>query len=192
MSATPMPTAPMRWRGVVIDKLIPSLFSVDIIMFTSTKSEHGDSPWCDPITPLITGCSKCMLPYEGQIKNNSRYYVRFLEAKSVCLWTDHHTWWGGQTPEYLLCFVRVLTIDVCGRALTLSYTSYTILHYFTLFVSDCRRDTTTSWVMCSVLDSDILFLDFGDCEKIWIHVKKTILGGALNTPPQKKIQCRYY
>jgi hypothetical protein len=39
-SATPTPTAPMRWRGVVIDKLIPSLFSVDIIIFTSTKSEH--------------------------------------------------------------------------------------------------------------------------------------------------------
>jgi hypothetical protein len=99
-SATPTPTAPMQWRGVVIDKLIPSLFSVDIIMFTSTKSKHGDSPWCEPITPLITGCSKCMLPYEGQTKNNLRYYVQFLEAKSVCLWMDHHTWWGGQLPEY--------------------------------------------------------------------------------------------
>ena len=53
-SATPTPTAPMRWRGVVIDKLIPSLFSVDIIIFTSTKSEHSDSPWCEPITPLFS------------------------------------------------------------------------------------------------------------------------------------------
>jgi hypothetical protein len=38
---------------VVIDKLIPSLFSVDIIIVTSTKSEHSDSPWCEPITPLF-------------------------------------------------------------------------------------------------------------------------------------------
>ena len=53
-SATPTPTAPMRWRGVVIDNLIPSLFSVDIIIFTSTKSEHSDSPWCEPITPLFS------------------------------------------------------------------------------------------------------------------------------------------
>ena len=53
-SATPTPTAPMRWRGVVIDKLIPSLFSVDIIIFTSTKSEHSDLPWCEPITPLFS------------------------------------------------------------------------------------------------------------------------------------------
>ncbi len=52
-SATPTPTVPMRWRGVVIDKLIPSLFSVDIIIFTFTKSEHSDSPWCEPITPLF-------------------------------------------------------------------------------------------------------------------------------------------
>ena len=37
----------------------------------------------------------------------------------ICLWTDHHTWWGGQIPEYELCFVRVLTIDACGQALTL-------------------------------------------------------------------------
>jgi hypothetical protein len=51
---TPTPTAPMRWRGVVIDELIPSLFSVDIIIFTSTKSEHSDSPWCEPITPLFS------------------------------------------------------------------------------------------------------------------------------------------
>ena len=53
-SATPTPTAPMRWRGVVIDNLIPSLLSVDIIIFTSTKSEHSDSPWCEPITPLFS------------------------------------------------------------------------------------------------------------------------------------------
>ncbi len=56
-------------------RLIPSLFSVDIIMFTSTKSEHGDSPWCEPITPLflillevllctIFGGQKCM-PVDG-------------------------------------------------------------------------------------------------------------------------------
>jgi hypothetical protein len=31
--------------GVVIDKLNPSL------IFTSTRSEHSDSPWCEPITP---------------------------------------------------------------------------------------------------------------------------------------------
>jgi len=53
-SAMPTPTASMRWRGVVIDKLIPSLFSVDIIIFTSTKSEHSDSPWCEPINPLFS------------------------------------------------------------------------------------------------------------------------------------------
>ena len=40
--------------GFVIDKLIPSLFSVEIIIFTSTKSEHSDSPWCEPITPLFS------------------------------------------------------------------------------------------------------------------------------------------
>ncbi len=55
-------------------RLIPSLFSVDIIMITSTKSEHGDSPWCEPITPLflillevlctIFGGQKCM-PVDG-------------------------------------------------------------------------------------------------------------------------------
>jgi hypothetical protein len=39
---------------VVLDKLIPSLFSVDIIFITSTKSEHSDSPWCEPITPLFS------------------------------------------------------------------------------------------------------------------------------------------
>ena len=50
----PTPMAPMRWRGVVIDKLIPLLFSVDIIIFTSTKSEHSDSSWCEPITPLFS------------------------------------------------------------------------------------------------------------------------------------------
>ena len=53
-SAMPTPMAPMRWRGVVIDKLIPLLFSVDIIIFTSTKSEHSDSSWCEPITPLFS------------------------------------------------------------------------------------------------------------------------------------------
>ena len=47
-------SAPMRWRGVVIDKLNPSLFSVDIIIFTSTKSEHSDLPRCEPITPLFS------------------------------------------------------------------------------------------------------------------------------------------
>jgi hypothetical protein len=81
-SATPTPTAPMRWRGVVIDNLIPSLFSVDIIIFTSTKSEHSDSPWCEPITPLFS--EVCTI----------------IGSQKTCLWTDHHTWWGGQTPEY--------------------------------------------------------------------------------------------
>jgi hypothetical protein len=41
-------------RGVVIDKLITLLFSIDIIIFTSTKSEHSDSPCCEPITPLFS------------------------------------------------------------------------------------------------------------------------------------------
>ena len=99
-SATPTPTAPMRWRGVVIDNLIPSLFSVDIIIFTSTKSEHSDSPWCEPITPLFS--EVCTI----------------IGSQKTCLWTDHHTWWGGQTPEYELCFVRVLIIDACGQALS--------------------------------------------------------------------------
>jgi hypothetical protein len=31
----------------------------------------------------------------------------------ICLWTDHHTWWGGQTPGYELCFVRVHTNYRC-------------------------------------------------------------------------------
>jgi hypothetical protein len=96
----PTPTAPMRWWGVVIDKLIPSLFSVDIIIFTSTKSGHSDSPWCEPITPLF-------LEIDSTI----------IGSQKTCLWTDHHTWWGGQTPEYELCFVRVLNIDACGQAL---------------------------------------------------------------------------
>ncbi len=68
----PTPMAPMRWRGAVKDKLIPLLFSVGIIVFTSTKSEHSDSPWCEPITPLFS-------------------------SQKTCLWTEHHTWWGGQT-----------------------------------------------------------------------------------------------
>ncbi len=41
-------------RGVVIDKLITSFFSVDIIIYTSTKSKHSDSPCCEPITPLFS------------------------------------------------------------------------------------------------------------------------------------------
>ena len=45
----------------------------------------------------------------------------------ICLWTDHHTWWGGQTPEYELCFVRVLTIDACGQALSAPSISKTVL-----------------------------------------------------------------
>ena len=35
-------------------------------------------------------------------------------GQQICLWTEHHTWWGGQTP------LRVLTIDACGQALTRS------------------------------------------------------------------------
>ncbi len=80
-SAMPTPTAPMRWWGVVIDKLIPSLFSVDIIIFTSTKSksEHSDSPWCEPITPLFLEI------------------VRLSEDKKhACGRSIIHTWWGGQ------------------------------------------------------------------------------------------------
>jgi hypothetical protein len=50
-SATPMPMAPMQWWGVVIDKLIPSLIYCWHIYFTSTRSKHSDSPWCEPITP---------------------------------------------------------------------------------------------------------------------------------------------
>ena len=42
----------------------------------------------------------------------------FWRPNILCLWTDHHTWWGGQTPEYELCFVRVLNINACGQALT--------------------------------------------------------------------------
>jgi hypothetical protein len=78
-SATPTPTAPMQWWGVVIDKLIPSLFSVDINIFTSTKSEHSDSPCCEPITPLFSEI------------------VQLSEAKKhVCgRWTEYHTWGGG-------------------------------------------------------------------------------------------------
>ncbi len=40
-----------------------------------------------------------------------------IGSQKTCLWTDHHTWWGGQTPEYELCFVRVLNIDACGQPL---------------------------------------------------------------------------
>ena len=42
MSATPTPTALMQWRGVVTDKLISSLFIVDIIIFTLIA--HGCNP----------------------------------------------------------------------------------------------------------------------------------------------------
>ena len=33
------------------------------------------------------------------------------------LWTDHHTWWGGQTEGTTKKENRVLTIDACGQAL---------------------------------------------------------------------------
>ena len=74
MSATPTPTAPMRWRGVVIDKLIPSLFSGDIIIFTSTKSEHSDSPCCEPITPLFSFFGDSTYDYD-------------FGSQKTCLWT---------------------------------------------------------------------------------------------------------
>ena len=95
MSATPTPTAPMRWRGVVIDNLIPSLFSVDIIIFTSTKSEHSDSPWCEPITPLF---SEVRL---SEAKKQPSYLVVRTDARVRTM------------------FCQVLTIDACGQALSL-------------------------------------------------------------------------
>jgi hypothetical protein len=99
MSATPTPTAPMRWRGVVIDKLIPSLFSVDIIIFTSTKSEHSDSPCSEPITPLFSEIvwydyrKPKNMPMDGASymvgRTDERYYekAKYLGLSMPRLWT---------------------------------------------------------------------------------------------------------
>jgi hypothetical protein len=62
----------MRWRGVVIDKIIPSLFSVDIFIFTSTESEHSDSPWCEPITPLFSEIVRLVVT---MIKPTTSYFL---------------------------------------------------------------------------------------------------------------------
>jgi hypothetical protein len=95
-SATPTPTAPMRWRGVVIDNLSPSLFSVDIIIFTSTKSEHSDSPWCEPITPLFSEVYDYRkpknMPVDGPSnlvgRTDTRIQTMFCQGtKHRCLWT---------------------------------------------------------------------------------------------------------
>jgi hypothetical protein len=65
---------------VVIDKLIPSLFSVDIIIYTSTKSKHSDSPWCEPITPLTIIGSQKNMPVDGASymvgRTDERYYEK--------------------------------------------------------------------------------------------------------------------
>ena len=92
------PTALMRWWGVVIDKLIPSLFSVDIIIFTSTKSKHSDSPWCEPITPLFLEI------------------VRLSEAKKhACGRSIIH---GGEDRRKVLRKSKIgYSIDACGQAL---------------------------------------------------------------------------
>ena len=38
----------------------------------------------------------------------------FLGSLKICLWTDHHTWWGGQMKGTTKKENRVLTIDACG------------------------------------------------------------------------------
>jgi hypothetical protein len=83
-------------RGVVIDKLITLLFSVDIIIFTSTKSEHSDSPCCEPITPLFSEI------------------VRLSEAKKHACGRSIIHGGGGQTKGNTENQNRVLTIDACG------------------------------------------------------------------------------
>ena len=45
--------------------------------------------------------------------------VRLSEAKKTCLWTEHHTWWGGQTKGTTKKQNRVITINACGQALRL-------------------------------------------------------------------------
>ena len=59
-------------------------------------------------------CGTQISSIQGTIRVQGTY--DFWRPK-ICLCTDHHTWWGGQTPEYELCFVRVLIIDACGQAL---------------------------------------------------------------------------
>jgi hypothetical protein len=89
--------------GVWIDKLIPSLFSVDIIIFTSTKSEHSDSPWCEPITPLF-------------LEIDSTYDYRKPKNMPV----DRPSYLVGRTDarvRTMFCQGMVLNIDACGQAL---------------------------------------------------------------------------
>jgi hypothetical protein len=73
-----------------------------------------------------TSCSKnlgmyssppCRLFWRSPCRLFWIFQAKYVRIKILCLWTDHHTWWGGQTPEYELCFVRVLNIDACGQAL---------------------------------------------------------------------------
>ena len=81
--------------GVWIDNFIPSLFSVDIIIFTSTKSEHSDSPWCEPITPLFSevrlseakkhACGRTII-LGGEDRRQSTNYV-LSSTNYRCLWT---------------------------------------------------------------------------------------------------------
>jgi hypothetical protein len=98
----PTPTAPMQWWGVVIDKFIPSLFSVDIIFFTSTTSEHSDSPWCEPITPLF---SEIVRLSEAKKHACGRSIIHGEEDRRKVLRNNQN---------------RALTIDACGQALTIA------------------------------------------------------------------------
>ena len=86
-------------RGVVTDKLITSFFSVDIIIFTSTKSEHSDSPCCEPITPLFSFF---------------RDSTTISEAKKHAFGRSIIHGGGGQTKGNTENQNRVLTIDACG------------------------------------------------------------------------------
>jgi hypothetical protein len=67
--------------GCGIDKLIPSLFSVDIIIFTSNKSEHSDSPWCEPITPLFLEILRLYWKSRNMPVDGASYTVRRTEER---------------------------------------------------------------------------------------------------------------
>jgi hypothetical protein len=73
-----------------IDNLISSLFIVDIIIFTSNRSEHSDSPWCEPITHLFSEMRK---KHAALFTTPQRSSAAFLAGKktSPFFWKKHRT-----------------------------------------------------------------------------------------------------
>ena len=67
----------------------------------NSSSVHRDWIWQSHI--LL--CGKAFLTHivsEKEWVMAPRGDVRrtILGGQKLCLWTDHHTWWGGRTPEY--------------------------------------------------------------------------------------------